>query len=132
VATWTSSCSSLQATEWHEAEGAPQGGVYTGVEAILNGVFGPLMQQIADFKVTPHEFLSAAGTACSPSATTPARALAGPRRQICPPLDRARRQGDSLRAVRGHRAAAAGRGSLAATTWQHRQRRGRTLRTDSA
>jgi hypothetical protein len=37
VATWTSSCSSLQATEWHEAEGAPQGGVYTGVEAILNG-----------------------------------------------------------------------------------------------
>ena len=47
----------LQDTEWHEAEGAPQGGVYKGAEAILAGVFGPLLQQLPDFKVTPHEVL---------------------------------------------------------------------------
>jgi ketosteroid isomerase-like protein len=51
----------LQATEWHEAEGAPQGGVYMGAEAILNGVFGPLMQQMPDFKVTPLEIFPADG-----------------------------------------------------------------------
>ena len=43
----------------HEAAGAPQGGVYTGSEAILNGVFGPLMQQVQDFKATPQEILPA-------------------------------------------------------------------------
>lgn len=48
----------LQHTEWHEAAGGPQGGVYSGAEAILNGVFGPLMQQIPGFKVTPQEILS--------------------------------------------------------------------------
>jgi len=48
----------LQATEFHEAEGAPQGGVYKGAEAIVNGVFGPLMQQVQDFTVTPHEIIS--------------------------------------------------------------------------
>ena len=48
----------LQHTDWHEAEGGPQGGVYRGAEAILNGVFGPLMQQIPGFKVTPQEILS--------------------------------------------------------------------------
>jgi ketosteroid isomerase-like protein len=48
----------LQDTEWHEAEGAPQGGVYKGSEAILSGVFGPLLQQLQDFKVTPQEILS--------------------------------------------------------------------------
>jgi len=47
----------LQDTEWHEAEGAPQGGVYRGSEAILNGVFGPLLQQIQGFTVTPKEIL---------------------------------------------------------------------------
>ena len=45
--------------EWHEAEGAPQGGVYTGSEAILNGVFGPLMQQLPDLRVTPEEIMPA-------------------------------------------------------------------------
>ena len=49
----------LHDTEWHQAEGAPQGGVYTGSEAILSGVFGPLLQQVQDFKATPHEILSA-------------------------------------------------------------------------
>lgn len=47
----------LQDTEWHEAEGAPQGGVYTGSEAILSGVIGPLMQQVQDFRVTPQDIL---------------------------------------------------------------------------
>ncbi|HYN30369.1 MAG TPA: nuclear transport factor 2 family protein [Dermatophilaceae bacterium] len=47
----------LQDTEWHEAEGAPQGGVYTGAEAIVAGVFGPLMQQVPGFTVTPQEIL---------------------------------------------------------------------------
>lgn len=49
----------LQNTEWHEAEGAPQGGLYNGSEAILSGVIGPLMQQLPDFKVTPQEILPA-------------------------------------------------------------------------
>jgi uncharacterized protein len=49
----------LQDTEWHEAEGAPQGGVYTGAEAILSGVIGPLMQQVQDFKVAPEDILPA-------------------------------------------------------------------------
>jgi uncharacterized protein len=47
----------LQDTEWHQAEGAPQGGVYKGAEAIVNGVFGPLMEQVQDFTVTPHEII---------------------------------------------------------------------------
>jgi ketosteroid isomerase-like protein len=51
----------LQDTEWHEAEGAPQGGVYTGSEAILKGVFGPLLEQLNDFKATPMELLAAGG-----------------------------------------------------------------------
>ena len=49
----------LQQTEWHEAEGAPQGGVYQGSEAIVNGVFGPLLQQLQDFVVTPQEITPA-------------------------------------------------------------------------
>lgn len=51
----------LQDTEWVEAEGAPWGGVYNGSEAILNGVFGPIMQDLQDFKVTPHEILAVDG-----------------------------------------------------------------------
>ena len=49
----------LQDTEWHEAEGGPQGGVYTGPQEILNGVFGPIMQQVPDFQVTPKEIIPA-------------------------------------------------------------------------
>ncbi|HEV7145439.1 MAG TPA: nuclear transport factor 2 family protein [Pedococcus sp.] len=49
----------LQDTEWHEAEGGPQGGVYTGAKAILDGVFSPLMQLVQDFTATPQEILQA-------------------------------------------------------------------------
>ncbi len=30
--------------EWHEAEGMPYGGVYHGGEAVVQNVFGPIMQ----------------------------------------------------------------------------------------
>jgi uncharacterized protein len=51
----------LQDTEWVEAEGAPWGGTYSGSEAILNGVFGPIMQDVQDFKATPREILALDG-----------------------------------------------------------------------
>ena len=49
----------LQDTEWHEAAGTPWGGVSQGSEAILTNVFGPIMQQITDFKATPKELMPA-------------------------------------------------------------------------
>jgi ketosteroid isomerase-like protein len=49
----------LQDTEWHEAKGLPWGGMYTGAEAIMGGVFGAFMPQLPDFKATPQEILSA-------------------------------------------------------------------------
>jgi ketosteroid isomerase-like protein len=44
--------------EWHEAEGLPYGGVYRGGEAVGQNVFGPLMQDVPDFAVTPEEFIA--------------------------------------------------------------------------
>lgn len=48
----------LKDTEWVEAAGAPHGGVYHGSEAILNGVLGPLAQQVQGFAATPQEYLA--------------------------------------------------------------------------
>jgi ketosteroid isomerase-like protein len=44
--------------EWHEAEGMPYGSVYHGGEAVAQNVFGPLIQDIPDFAVTPEEFIA--------------------------------------------------------------------------
>jgi uncharacterized protein len=44
--------------EWHEAEGMPYGGVYHGGEAVVQNVFGPIMQDVSDFAVTPEEFIA--------------------------------------------------------------------------
>jgi hypothetical protein len=44
--------------EWHEAEGMPYGGVYHGGEAVVQNVFGPITQDVADFAVTAEEFIA--------------------------------------------------------------------------
>ena len=44
--------------EWHEAEGMPYGGVYHGGETVVRNVFGPIMQDVSDFAVTPEEFIA--------------------------------------------------------------------------
>lgn len=44
--------------EWHEAEGMPYGGVYHGGEAVVQNVFGPIMQDVSDFAVTAEEFIA--------------------------------------------------------------------------
>lgn len=48
--------------EWHEAEGMPYGGVYHGPEAVAQNVFGPLLDDVPDFSVTPEEFIAAGET----------------------------------------------------------------------
>lgn len=45
--------------EWHEMEGMPYGGVFTGTEAILGNVIGPITQDVESFTVTPDELLDA-------------------------------------------------------------------------
>jgi ketosteroid isomerase-like protein len=47
---------------WHEAEGMPYGGVYHGGEAVAQNVFGPITQDVADFAVTPEEFIASGDT----------------------------------------------------------------------
>ena len=44
--------------EWHEAEGMPYGGVHHGPNGVAQGVFGPLLQDIPDFTVTPEEIIA--------------------------------------------------------------------------
>jgi uncharacterized protein len=44
--------------EWHEAEGLPYGGVYTGGDAVVENVFGPITNDFPDFAVTPEEFIA--------------------------------------------------------------------------
>ena len=44
--------------EWHEAEGMPYGGVHHGPNGVVQGVFGPLLQDIPDFTVTPEEIIA--------------------------------------------------------------------------
>jgi uncharacterized protein len=45
--------------EWHEMEGMPYGGVFTGPEAIFGNVFGPITQDVENFSVAPDELLDA-------------------------------------------------------------------------
>jgi hypothetical protein len=48
--------------EWTEAEGFPTGGFYRGGEAIVNGVFMPLVTDWDNYRVEPDEFLDAGDT----------------------------------------------------------------------
>jgi ketosteroid isomerase-like protein len=51
--------------EWHAAEGLPFGGVHRGRDAIVQGVFGPLMANIPDFSINPEQFLASGDTVAS-------------------------------------------------------------------
>ena len=42
--------------EWYEADGVPYGGIHRGPDAVAGNVFGPLVEDIPDFAVTPQEF----------------------------------------------------------------------------
>ena len=46
--------------EWNEAEGGPLavGNPYVGPQAVGGGVFGPLIRDLADYKVSPREFVA--------------------------------------------------------------------------
>ena len=47
----------LATTVWHEAEGMPYGGTFTGAEAIFENVFGPISQDVENFSARPDELL---------------------------------------------------------------------------
>jgi ketosteroid isomerase-like protein len=48
--------------EWHEAEGMPYGGVYHSPEEVAQNVFGPLLEDVPDFALTPEEFIPSGDT----------------------------------------------------------------------
>ena len=48
--------------EWHEAEGMPYGGVYHGPDEVAQKVFGPLLEDVPDFALTPEEFIPSGDT----------------------------------------------------------------------
>jgi ketosteroid isomerase-like protein len=48
--------------EWYEAEGMPYGGVYHGGEEVAQNVFGPILEDIPDFAVTPEEYIASEDT----------------------------------------------------------------------
>ena len=48
--------------EWYEAEGMPYGGIYHGGEEVAQNVFGPVLEDIPDFAVTPEEFIASGDT----------------------------------------------------------------------
>ena len=48
--------------EWHEADGMPYGGVYHSPEEVAQNVFGPLVEDVPDFAVTPEEFIPSGDT----------------------------------------------------------------------
>lgn len=43
--------------EWIEAEGFPTAGTYRGHDAVVNGVFMPLITEWDGFSVKPHDFI---------------------------------------------------------------------------
>jgi uncharacterized protein len=51
--------------EWYEAEGMPYGGLHRGPEAVAQNVFGPLVEDVEDFAVTPEEFIVSGDTVAS-------------------------------------------------------------------
>ena len=48
--------------EWYEADGMPYGGVYHGGEEVAQNVFGPILEDLPDFAVTPEEFIASGNT----------------------------------------------------------------------
>ena len=48
--------------KWYQAEGMPNGGLYQGGEAVAQNVFGPLMENIPNFAVTPEQFFASGDT----------------------------------------------------------------------
>jgi uncharacterized protein len=44
--------------EWSEAEGLPWGGFQKGIQAVVDGVFGPTITLVPDFAVTPIQVVS--------------------------------------------------------------------------
>ena len=48
--------------EWHEAEGMPYAGLYCDREAVAEKVFGPLIEDVPDFEVSPGEFIASEDT----------------------------------------------------------------------
>ena len=48
--------------EWHEAEGMPYGGIYHSGEEVAQNVFGPLVEDVPDFAVTPEQFIASGDT----------------------------------------------------------------------
>jgi ketosteroid isomerase-like protein len=48
--------------EWYEADGMPYGGLHQGPEAVAQKVFGPITEDVADFAVTPEEFMASGDT----------------------------------------------------------------------
>ena len=48
--------------EWYEADGMPYGGLHQGPEAVAQKVFGPITEDVADFAVTPEEFIASGDT----------------------------------------------------------------------
>ena len=48
--------------KWYEAEGMPYGGLYQGGDAVAQNVFGPVMQDIPNFAVTPEQFIASGDT----------------------------------------------------------------------
>jgi ketosteroid isomerase-like protein len=48
--------------EWHEAAGMPYGGIYHSGEEVAQNVFGPLVEDVPDFAVTPEQFIASGET----------------------------------------------------------------------
>ena len=48
--------------EWYEADGMPYGGLHHGPEAVAQKVFGPQIEDVPDFAVTPEEFVVSGDT----------------------------------------------------------------------
>jgi uncharacterized protein len=48
--------------EWCEAAGMPYGGTYHGGEEVAQNVFGPILEDIPNFAVTPEEFIASGET----------------------------------------------------------------------
>jgi ketosteroid isomerase-like protein len=44
--------------DWRECEGLPWGGTQSGPTAVAQNVFGPAIELVSDFKVTPVEIMS--------------------------------------------------------------------------
>lgn len=51
--------------EWNEAEGLPYGGTYHGPQAVLENVFGPILEDVDRFTVSPQRYVSDGDTVIS-------------------------------------------------------------------